>query len=70
MPTMRSASPNAATISVFDAKIVTMRCGGSGTVTLRSNASHTVTGSAHTGATHTGTVSASAARKAAVLIKT
>ena len=50
MPTMRSARPSAATISVFDAKIVTMRCGGSGTVTLRSKASRTVTGSACNGA--------------------
>ncbi len=65
MPTMRSARPNAATISVFDAKIVTMRCGGSGTVTLRSKASRTVTGSARNGA-----ASASAPRKASVLIKT
>src|SRR5215510_12779663 len=46
MPTMRLASPSAATISVLEAKIVTMRCGGAGTVTTRSKASRTVTGSA------------------------
>src|SRR5258705_6934365 len=48
MPTMRSASPREATISVFDAKIGMMRSGGAGTVTVRSNASRTVTGSAAT----------------------
>ena len=69
MPTMRSARPSAATISVFDAKMVTMRCGGSGTVTLRSKASRTVTGSARNGAAHMAP-SASAPRKTAVLIKT
>jgi hypothetical protein len=46
MPTMRSASPSAASISVLEAKIVTMRCGGAGSVTARSNASRTMMGSA------------------------
>src|SRR5882672_4069742 len=46
MPTMRSANPSEATISVLDAKIGMMRSGGAGTVTVRSNASRTVTGSA------------------------
>ena len=69
MPTMRSASPSAATISMFDAKIGTMRCGGAGTVTLRSKASRTVTGSA--AADRAGERQApAAARKAGVLIKT
>jgi hypothetical protein len=48
MPTMRSARPSAATISVLEAKIVTIRCGGAGTVTVRSNASRTAIGSATT----------------------
>ena len=55
---------------LFDAKIVTMRCGGSGTVTVRPKVSRTVTASAHTGAAHTVAVSVSATRKATVLIKT
>jgi hypothetical protein len=42
---MRSVRPKAATISVLDAKIVTIRWGGAGSVTTRSSPSRTTVGS-------------------------